>query len=131
LSRWHRDDLAATAVDDALTDSDPWHGFCGFIERVCQMQADDRGFGQGCGQAAHPGQGFGSPAEGLRASGCAADFDANAGVVMATKEAAPEAWRRLVGYLLQAFAAERAEPLPEPPTKAQMYRALMRLSPAD
>jgi hypothetical protein len=56
---------------------------------------------------------------------------ANAGVVMATKEAAPEAWRRLVGYLLQAFAAERAEPLPEPPTKAQMYRALMRLSPAD
>jgi hypothetical protein len=50
---------------------------------------------------------------------------------MATKEAAPEAWRRLVGYLLQAFAAERAEPLPEPPTKAQMYRALMRLSPAD
>ena len=34
----------AAAIDDALADSDPWHGFCGFIERVCQMQADDRGF---------------------------------------------------------------------------------------
>src|SRR5215211_3583244 len=34
----------AAAIDDALADTDPWHGFCGFIERVCQMQADDRGF---------------------------------------------------------------------------------------
>jgi hypothetical protein len=37
------------------------------------------------------------------------------------------AWRRLVGYLIQAFAAEAAHPLPAPPTRAQMYRALMRL----
>jgi hypothetical protein len=35
----------ADAVDDALAASDPWRGFCSFIERVCQMQADDdRGF---------------------------------------------------------------------------------------
>ena len=34
----------ADAIDDALADPDPWHGFCGYIERVCQMQADDRGF---------------------------------------------------------------------------------------
>jgi hypothetical protein len=53
---------------------------------------------------------------------------ANAGVVTATRDAAPEAWRRLVGYLLQSFAADAAQPLPEPPTTTQMYRALMRLS---
>ena len=53
---------------------------------------------------------------------------ANAGVVTATRNAAPDAWRRLVGYLIQAFAANTS-PLPEPPTKAQMYRALMRLEP--
>jgi hypothetical protein len=53
---------------------------------------------------------------------------ANAGVVNASRGAAPEAWRRLVGYLLQAFAAECTEPLPDPPSKRQMYRALMRLS---
>jgi hypothetical protein len=51
---------------------------------------------------------------------------ANAGVVTATRDAAPDAWRRLVGYLLQSFAAEAAQPLPQPPSKAQMYRALMR-----
>ena len=41
---------------------------------------------------------------------------ANAGVVTATRDAAPDAWRRLVGYLIQAFAAEAAQPLPDPPT---------------
>jgi hypothetical protein len=51
---------------------------------------------------------------------------ANAGVVTATRNAAPDAWKRLVGYLIQAFAAEAAHPLPEPPTPRQMYRALMR-----
>jgi len=39
----------------------------------------------------------------------------------------PDAWRRLVGYLIQAFAAEAAQPLPDPPTRTQMYRALLRL----
>src|SRR6059036_1995244 len=34
----------AEAIDQALADPDPWNGFCGYIERVCQMQADDRGF---------------------------------------------------------------------------------------
>jgi hypothetical protein len=34
----------AKAIDDALADPEPWHGFCAFIERVCQMQTDDRGF---------------------------------------------------------------------------------------
>ncbi|HEY9252803.1 MAG TPA: TetR/AcrR family transcriptional regulator, partial [Nocardioides sp.] len=53
---------------------------------------------------------------------------ANAGVVTATRNAAPDAWKRLVGFLIQAFAAEAAQPLPEPPTPRQMYRALMRLT---
>ena len=34
----------AHAIDDALAAADPWQGFCAYIERVCQMQADDRGF---------------------------------------------------------------------------------------
>ena len=52
---------------------------------------------------------------------------ANAGVVTATRHAAPDAWRRLVGYLIQSFAAEAARPLPDPPTASEMYRALTRL----
>lgn len=53
---------------------------------------------------------------------------ANAGVVTATRDAAPEAWRRLVGYLIQSFTAEAAQPLPAPPTQRQLYQALMRPS---
>ena len=34
----------AAAIDEALAKPDPWDAFCGFITRVCQMQADDRGF---------------------------------------------------------------------------------------
>jgi hypothetical protein len=45
---------------------------------------------------------------------------ANAGVMNATRTAAPDAWRRLVGYLIQAFAADTAQPLPAAPTKPQM-----------
>lgn len=53
---------------------------------------------------------------------------ANAGVVTATKNAAPEEWRRLVGYLTQSFATEAAYALPGAPAHRQMYRALMRLT---
>jgi hypothetical protein len=51
---------------------------------------------------------------------------ANAGVLAATADAAPDAWRRLVGYLQQACAAPAAQPLPEPPGPRQMYRAMLR-----
>jgi AcrR family transcriptional regulator len=140
----------ADAIDDALQDPDPWHGFCRYVERVCSMQAADRGFTDvltrtfPTGKAFEAernraGRAFSELMEKAKATGrLRTDFAhqdlplilmANAGVVAATAEAAPEAWRRLVGYLLQAFAAEAAEPLPEPPTPRQMYRALTRLQP--
>ncbi|GAA3311335.1 hypothetical protein GCM10020295_80740 [Streptomyces cinereospinus] len=36
--------LCAGALDDALRDPDPWHGLCLLLEKVCTMQAADRGF---------------------------------------------------------------------------------------
>ena len=54
---------------------------------------------------------------------------ANAGVVSATAGAAPESSPRRVAYLLQAFAASAARPLPPAPTPRRMYRALRRLHP--
>jgi glyoxylase-like metal-dependent hydrolase (beta-lactamase superfamily II) len=47
----------------------------------------------------------------------------------ASQLAAPDAWRRLVGYLLQACETKTAQPLPEPPTPRQIYGALKRLQP--
>src|SRR4051794_22584727 len=34
----------AAAARDALADPDPWRGFCGYVQRICAMQAGDRGF---------------------------------------------------------------------------------------
>ncbi|MFD4323463.1 TetR/AcrR family transcriptional regulator [Nocardioides sp. NPDC058538] len=135
------------ATDEALANPDPWQGFCGYIERVCRMQADDRGFADVLtltfptakaleDDRKRAAEALGVLLDRAKASGrLRQDFAhqdvplilmANAGVVTATRNAAPDAWKRLVGYLIQAFAAEAAHPLPEPPTPRQMYRALMR-----
>jgi AcrR family transcriptional regulator len=137
----------AAAVEDALADPDAWRGFCGYVERVCAMQADDRGFA-GVLTMTFPS----APAleaerdrsahaltellDRAKATGrLRADFAhqdvplvlmANAGVVSATRDAAPGASARLVGYLLQSFAAPAARPLPPAPGRGQMYRALLR-----
>lgn len=31
-------------VDEGLADQDPWHGFSGVIEKICDLHARDRGF---------------------------------------------------------------------------------------
>jgi AcrR family transcriptional regulator len=139
----------AAAIDDALAAPDPWEGFRACIERMCQMQADDRGFADVLtmtfptaktleAERNRSAEALAELLDRAKATGrLRQDFVhqdvplilmANAGVITATRHAAPEAWRRLVGYLLQSFAAERAQPLPEPPTTTEMYRALMRLA---
>lgn len=50
---------------------------------------------------------------------------ANAGVIGATGDAAPDAWRRLVGYMLQAFSAANSEPLPPAPRAKVLFRAMV------
>jgi AcrR family transcriptional regulator len=137
----------AEAAREALADPDPWHGFCAYVERICAMQAGDRGFTTVLTMTfptatqfeADREQAFADfstlidrakAAEKLRADFVAEDMPmflmANAGVLTATADAAPETWRRLVGYLIQACAAPAAKPLPDPPSPRQMYRALLR-----
>ena len=143
----------AAALDDALADDSSWDGFCGYVERICQMQADDRGFADVLTmtfptakaleeERNHSAEALTELLDRAKATGrLRPDFAhqgvplllmANAGVVTATRDAAPDAWRRLIGYLIQSFAADNARPLPAPPTTSQMYRALMRIdAPAD
>ena len=152
-----RDDLVAaafadkmtayiTAAEDALADPDPWQGFCDYIERVCGLQAEDRGFADVLtmtfptakvleeqrnrswtllAQLLEKAKATGRLRPDFVHQDVALILMANAGVVTATGDAAPDAWRRLVGYLIQSFAADHARPLPEPPTPRQMYRALL------
>jgi AcrR family transcriptional regulator len=142
----------ADAIEVALADPDPWHGFCAYVERVCAMQAEDHGFtdvltltfptaaafeakrneayhrfGELIARAKESGR--------LRRDFCAEDLVlllmANAGVIAATRNAAPDAWRRLVAYTTQAFAADHAQPLPPAPSGSSLLRAMRRLSDTD
>jgi AcrR family transcriptional regulator len=135
----------AEAVEEALRAPDAWAGFCGYVERVCAMQAADQGvqdvltttfptareveeqralaferFGELIRRAQDQGA--------LRADFVPEDIVllllANAGVVRTMRTAAPDAWRRFVGLMLDALRAERARPLPPPPTPAQTFRAM-------
>lgn len=139
----------ARAVEEALAVPDPWRAFAGFVEEVCGMQAADRGFGDVLTRSfptaakfetlrTEAGRGFDVLiARAQEAGRLRPDFAhqdlvlvliANAGVVNATGDATPDAWRRVVAYFLEAFAAEpvRAE-LPPAPEPAALYRAMVQL----
>ena len=112
----------------ALTDPDPWHGFCRYVRSLCAMQAADRGFSDVLTMT------FPSVARFE-----AARVQAFADFSELTKRAREAGSLRqdfvpedliilLIGYLLQAFAAPGAAPLPPPPSTRQMYQAILRLN---
>jgi hypothetical protein len=57
-------------------------------------------------------------------------YMANAGVVNATGDDAPDAWRRVVALLIQALEAPAREPLPDSPGPNALYKATLRASKA-
>jgi len=138
------------AIDRALKDPDPWRGFCDYLIAITGMQQGDRGFRDILTQAFPDARelraqrdrvyhGVAELIERAKATGrLREDFVpedvplllmANAGVVAATAENAPESSDRLVGYLIQAFASAAASELPPPATPQRMYRALTRHRP--
>ncbi|MFI5675734.1 TetR/AcrR family transcriptional regulator [Streptomyces cellulosae] len=146
-----RMDAYADAVTEALADPDPWHGFTGYIHAVCAMQAADRGFADVLtmtfpaakaleARRAEAYNGFLELIARAKNSGhLREDFVsedlvillmANAGVIAATGDAAPDTWRRLVGHMLRSYAASDAPipALPGAPAPTALYRAMVRLS---
>lgn len=123
--------MCVAVLDQALADPDPWHGFCAVIEKVCAMQAVDRGFTSAF-LAAFPGavafgpvlvrneRGFAELTRRAKQSGqLRADFVpddlrllimANGGISAESPEAALAASRRLVTLLLQSLRAHPADP---------------------
>jgi hypothetical protein len=45
-----------------------------------------------------------------------------------TRTDAPEAWRRFVALALDSFASRGSSTLPDPPSTAQLTRAMIRLA---
>lgn len=139
----------AQAAEDALAASDPWTGFAGYVERICAMQAADRGLADVLNRSlpnaqaleAHRSRGYElsvrvierAQADGtLRADIVAEDlallFMANAGVVEITRGAARGAWRRFLAIVLDGLRSEGASSLPAPPTPRQTMRAMRRFA---
>jgi hypothetical protein len=143
---------AYTEAICALNDPDPWRGFCHYLITITAMQRGDRGSRDILTQAfpAAPElraqrdrvyRGVVELIEKAKATGrLRAGFVpediplvlmANAGVVAATADHAPEGSDRLVGYLLQAFAASAADELPPPATPDACTAHSPGTSPAD
>ncbi|SOD89744.1 TetR/AcrR family transcriptional regulator [Streptomyces sp. Ag109_G2-15] len=146
-----RMDAYADAVAVALDDPDPWHGFTAYIETVCAMQAADYGFAdvltmtfptakalekrrdeayEAMVRLINRAKAAGRLREDFDPSDLVLIHMANAGVVNATGDAAPDAWRRVVALLIQSFEAPARGPLPPSPEHDALYKAMLRASPA-
>ena len=126
-------EACAGEVHRAAEDPDPWRGFCRVVEKLCEMQARDRGFSAAFLTAfpdvvpvdemrARAEEAIAGVVARAKATGALRpDFTpddltlvlmANNGLVADSVDAAVAASRRLVAYFLQAFQAR--DPLPPP-----------------
>ncbi|MER7756399.1 helix-turn-helix domain-containing protein [Kitasatospora sp. NPDC097643] len=138
-----------TAGEQALAMDDAWQGFCSYLEKFCELQARDRAFNDLASmrlptealteQVRHRtydlaceifarAQEQGS----LRADSTPEDLAfliwSQARIIQATRTVAPNAWRRHLGLMLDAFRADKALPLSEPPmTPDEVSRAMTTL----
>jgi AcrR family transcriptional regulator len=138
----------ADAAGQALAVADPWQAFSEYVERICELQAGDRGLSELLSLALPAGEQVSRlrriandrVAELIRRAKAAGrlrqDFVAEdllllliaqAAVAHVTREDAPGASRRFAALALDAFAGPGA-PLPPPPTRAQLTRGMRRLA---
>jgi AcrR family transcriptional regulator len=143
----------ADGSEKALEIDDPWEGFVSYLENLFRLQAGDRGFNDFLSRR-FPGSAEterihdemcrqiddvltrGQEAGQVRADIALADIVnliwSNGRMIDATTATAPNAWRRQLHLMLDAYRAERAHAIPEPPmTDEQLYDAMVRLSTAE
>jgi AcrR family transcriptional regulator len=145
-------DLAAAslgeAAEEALACAGPWEGFAGYVEAVCRLQASDPALNDVISrryaaeqltvvcrvteererQIIERAQRHGS----LRADFTREDmlfaFWSTAMLVRHTTQAAPDVWRRSIGFLLDGLRADAAHPLPvRPLTREQVDDVMLQL----
>lgn len=139
----------AKAGERALEYDDPWAGLVAYLERICELQAGDRGLADllsrqvpgapeiarlaACGhrQAAELIE-RARQAGALRADFCAEDLVfitwSMARIIEATAGVSPEAWRRYLHFVLDGLRAGNALPNPVPAlTPAEVHQARVNL----
>jgi AcrR family transcriptional regulator len=134
----------------ALEMDDPWEGFAYYLENLFRVQAGDRGFNdflsrrftdnaeterihdqmcQQIGDVLARAQEAGEARPDITQADIINLIWSNGRIIDATSATAPNAWRRYLYLMLDAYRAERAHPLPEPPmTDQQLYDAMVHLS---
>lgn len=144
----HRLEEYARAAEEALQAPDGWSGFRSYVERICGMQAADRGLKDVLTRTlpdakaleAHRARGYElsvrlierAKAEGtLRSDVVPEDLVlllmANAGVVQGMGSAAPDGPPRFIALLLDGLRSQGASELPPPPSPRQVMRAMRGL----
>lgn len=138
----------ADAAAEALAFADPWAGFAGYVYRICELQAADRGLSDLLAMALPADEHI----EEMRAAANARVIElidrtkaagklreefvgedllllliASAAVGQIMREDAPGAWRRFVALALDAFQRHDSC-LPVPPSTAQVHQAMRRLA---
>lgn len=136
----------------ALEIEDPWDGFVYYLENLFGMQVGDRGFSdflsrrftdnaeterihdEMCEQIADVlarAQDAGEARPDITRADIVNLIWSNGRIIDATSKTAPTAWRRYLHLMLDAYRAERAHPIPEPPmTDRQLYDAMVHLNEA-
>ena len=139
----------AEAAEAALAVADPWVGFAGFVQRICELQAGDRGLSDLLSMTLSADEQVeqlrrtandrvvtlierakagGALREDFAGEDLVLLLIATAAVMHVTRADAPGAWRRFVALALDAFRRQDSPGLPGPPTTAQMTRAMLRLA---
>jgi AcrR family transcriptional regulator len=138
----------AEAARQALAAPDPWDGFARCVERICELQAGDRGLSDLLSMTLSADEQIeklrrtanellitvidrAKAAGTLREDFVGEDLVllliATAGIMHVTRADAPEAWRRFVALALDGFRCHGSS-LPEPPSTAQLTRAMIGLA---
>jgi len=137
-------------AEKAVKMSDPWEGFVAYLENLFAVQAGDRGFNDflsrrfpGNAETEHihdvmcqqiedvlaRAQDAGKARPDITQADIVNLIWSNGRIIDATSAKAPTAWRRQLYLMLDAYRAERAHSIPEPPmTDEQLYDAMVHLS---
>jgi AcrR family transcriptional regulator len=137
------------AVDRALVNPRPWDGFRALVFDLCELQAKDAGM-RDLLTTAFPSssdieertaraveklkvlmsraQEDGSLRPDVVASDLVVMLLANAGVLQATGNTAPDAWRRFAALMVDSFRARPDAPLPPSPPEQQLRRSIALLT---
>src|SRR3954447_1760635 len=140
-------------ANKAVEMDDPWEAFVCYLENLFGVQAGDRGFNdflsrrfpgsadterihdQMCQQIEDVltrAQEAGEARPDISQADIVNLIWTNGRIIDAASSTAPNAWRRYLYLMFDAYRAERAHALPEPPmTDEQLYDAMVHLSEAE